>query len=432
MFRIPLRRTSRDTAPWTLLVLAAGISTTLYPFVIGCAGPTEPTPLAATPQERWRQDLHFLAANLKKLHKEPFHRCKPGDFDQVVESLDRSIDSLEEHQIIVGLMRLTNMIGDAHTRLLWREHVGFGRYPLELRWFADGLYVIGAAREYERALGCRLEGINGHKLRLACTVLSAVVPAENEQGFREAAPDFMVVPEILHALGLSPSRDQARFALEDPDGQPLVLDLRSQRRGATANWARLPGPLYLREARRFYRFEYLPDSKTLYCQYNICANQKDEPLAQFVERMFRFVDEHPVDRFVLDLRNNGGGDSSVAAPLIARLKSHDTLNRRGRFFVIVGRGTFSSAAMNAVELRQRTEAILVGEPTAQKPNHFGEVRSFRLPHSGLTVEYSTKYFQLVDGDAPSIMPDVCVAMTFAQYLAGRDPALDAILEMAIE
>jgi hypothetical protein len=414
------------------LVLAGGVSAVLNTSFLGCAAPTGHEMPAATPQERWRQDLHALATNLKKLHAEPFHECKPGDFDQVVGSLDRSIDSLEEHQIIVGLMRLTNMIGDAHTRLVWRDRAGFGRYPLELRWFADGLYVIAAAKQYERALGCRLENIDGHSLRLACTVLTAVVPAENEPGSREAAPDFMVVPEILHALGLSPKRDQARFTLVDPDGETLVLDLRSWPKGATADWARVPEPPYLRHAERFYWFEYLPESQTLYCQYNTCANQTDEPMARLVERMFRFVEDHRVERFVLDLRNNGGGDSSVAAPLITRLESHETLNRHGRLYVIIGRGTFSSAAMNAIGLRRQTEAILVGEPTAQKPNHFGEVRSFRLPHSGLKVEYSTEYFQLVDGDPPSLMPDIRVAMTFAHYRAEHDPALDAILSMAIE
>ena len=44
--------------------------------------------------------------------------------------------------------------------------------------------------------------------------------------------------------------------------------------------------------------------------------------------------------------------------------------------LLIGRATFSSAQMNAQQFRDRTKAILVGEPTGQKPNHFGEIKNF--------------------------------------------------------
>ena len=49
--------------------------------------------------------------------------------------------------------------------------------------------------------------------------------------------------------------------------------------------------------------------------------------------------------------------------------------------------------MNAVHLEQETQVLTVGEPTGGKPNNFGEIKTFSLPNSGLTVRYSTKYIQ---------------------------------------
>jgi hypothetical protein len=43
------------------------------------------------------------------------------------------------------------------------------------------------------------------------------------------------------------------------------------------------------------------------------------------------------------------------------------------------------------------------------------------------VSYSTKYFRFVEGDAPSLIPDVAVNLTLADYLALRDPVLEAVL-----
>jgi hypothetical protein len=59
-----------------------------------------------------------------------------------------------------------------------------------------------------------------------------------------------------------------------------------------------------------------------------------------------------VQRLVVDLRLNGGGNSAILDPWITEIKS-SPLNKKGHLFVIVGRATFSSAIMNAVRLKVR-------------------------------------------------------------------------------
>ena len=87
--------------------------------------------------------------------------------------------------------------------------------------------------------------------------------------------------------------------------------------------------------------------------------------------------------------------------------------------------------MNALELDQQTNATLVGEPTGGKPNHFGEVRSFTLPNSGILIQHSTKFWKRIDGDPPSTMPDIAVPVLASDYFAGIDRALDIILERPV-
>ena len=141
------------------------------------------------------------------------------------------------------------------------------------------------------------------------------------------------------------------------------------------------------------------------------------------------IDREGVDRFILDLRNNTGGDSSVARPLIRALATHERLNVKGRIYVLIGRATFSSAMMNALEMRNRTEALLLGEPTGQKPNSFGEIISVDLEGTDLKLQVSTRYFhQIADGDPAAIFPDVEVGISAEQYFAGEDPVLEAALD----
>src|SRR5689334_22120299 len=53
-----------------------------------------------------------------------------------------------------------------------------------------------------------------------------------------------------------------------------------------------------------------------------------------------------VERLVIDLRLNGGGDSRVIAPLLAAIQARPAL----RVFALIGRHTFSSGLMNAIQL----------------------------------------------------------------------------------
>ena len=70
---------------------------------------------------------------------------------------------------------------------------------------------------------------------------------------------------------------------------------------------------------------------------------------------------------------------------------------------------------------------LVGEPSGERANHYGEVRSFKLPNSGLEITYSTNFHRLVAGEGESFAPDVLVPPTAEAYVAGRDPAMEWIL-----
>ena len=145
------------------------------------------------------------------------------------------------------------------------------------------------------------------------------------------------------------------------------------------------------------------------------------------DQLAAFAQSRLVLRLVVDLRNNGGGNSGLIVPLFMKTSALPEIDTPDRFFVVIGPATFSSAMMNAVSITDQTKATLIGSPTGGKPNHFGNVRTFVLPNSRLTVQYSTAWYTLIPGrDPASLEPDVAVPMTSADYFSGRDPILDRI------
>jgi hypothetical protein len=375
--------------------------------------------------------LRYLATNLPRLHKDAFRNVSRADFQAAVDRLDQQIDGLSAQQIVVEMARIVAMVGDLHTRLEFWDEIDFRWFPLLLRRFDDGTHVVAAAKPYSAALGRQLIRVEGQPLALVRRTIAEIISHENEAKLNTAMPTYLRCDELLHALGITRALGSVRMTFDGAGGAE-TLRIESAAAGARLNWVAVGGqpsqpvPLYEQNVDKKYWFTLLEDSGTLYCAYNDCSEMESEPFAAFARRVLATLDEHDVHRFVLDLRHNAGGNSGIAAPLIAGLKHRPNINQTHRLFCIIGNRTASSASLNAMQLRQETEAIFVGQPTGQRPNSFGEMRAFKLPNSGVTVTYSTRYFKVSKDDPPSFMPDIRVGFTFDDYLAGRDPMLEAV------
>jgi hypothetical protein len=61
------------------------------------------------------------------------------------------------------------------------------------------------------------------------------------------------------------------------------------------------------------------------------------------------------------------------------------------------------------------------------PVHPGEVASFTLPGTGLDFQCSTRMIRASTDTSAALMPDVPAEVGWQDFLAGRDPALEAVL-----
>jgi hypothetical protein len=418
-----------QAAAVTILLFASVISPAASPSLpILRQAPSAPAAVDLS-REQWARDIDALTAELPKLHKNLFARLSEAEFRKDVDELKIALPSLAPDAILVRALRLIASIGDSHTGLGYRPAAAF---PLMTYWYDDGIWIQNTIASYGTLLRGRITAIDGHPMEDVTTALASLIPHENEAQVRGQLPALLTDPAVLHGLSLISRPDAARFTVRDAAGAEHSADLRPLATGERPAWAvdmnaEYAAFQYLMNRQKDYWFLVMPRAKSLYFQYNVCRDTSGLPFAAFVEQMFAAADAAGVERVIVDLRLNGGGNSAVFQPFKTALKTRPALNRKGALFVLIGRRTFSSALMNAVEMKLETPAILVGEPTGGKPNHFGEVRTFALPGSGRIVSYSTRYFKEVAGDPLSLEPDVRVKVDFADHLARRDPVIDAAL-----
>jgi hypothetical protein len=370
--------------------------------------------------DSWRGDLHVLAAELPRRHVAAFAHVPEATWRADVGALDAELPGLDEAHAVARLTRLVAELGDGHTQLVAPGH---GSYRLALTWFDDGIFVIGADEPW--AIGRRLVAIGTHSIDQAIAALSPLISRDNVAALHGELPDALVDPVLLAGVDLAPTARAATFVLAASDGTTRELALEPAAHPAAVA-PPSPLPLHLRGPATSYWNTYDDADHLVYVAYNACA---DDPragsFASFAAKTLAFVDTHQVDRFVIDLRRNEGGNSRVIEPLIDGLAARPAL--AGRVFVIIGMHTFSSAVLNAIELVRRLHARLVGGPSAGAPTGYGEVETFVLPHSHLSVQYSTKHFVNADFPGDALVPDVPVTVRAADWFAGRDPAIDAIV-----
>jgi len=413
-------------------------------------------PAVALPPEQviaWREDLEFLAGEAPAKHPDLFHSLSRETWESELEGLSRALPELAPHEVVVELARIVAAVGDGHTRLtlplapgidFFRGHsetppprdpaLLLRQLPIRLGLFDDGLFVTAAEPRRQELIRARVLRIGELSAEDTMAAVAPTIQRDNEMGVRLRLPERLVLPEVLHARGVTDSPERAAFALATADGSPTTVTLEAVPPGETVEWAEIPKdgppPRHLRHPERNFWLERLAEHAALYVRLRECYGEEDETLRAFAERVLEAIEAPGVERVIFDLRGNPGGDNSLNRPLVHALIRAEKLRQPGRLFVLVDRRTFSAALMLTVDLERHTPALFVGEPTGGKPNHFGDSRKLQLPRSGLTVRISSLEWQYSSprDERPWVPPHLPVAVTSEDFFARKDPVLDTVLD----
>ena len=400
---------------------------------------------AKSDAEKWREDLAFMAREMEATHKDLFHTMTRQEFEAAIKKLHAEIPNLQRHQIIVELMKIVAMVEDGHSNVYPTRDakIAFHSLPVQLYLFSDGMFIRSARNEHKELVGARILKIGPATVDEAIKRISPLVGRDSEMGLKYFAPYLLAMPEVLHAVGLANSIESAEFTIEragrqetitlKPSGPVEILPADTD-----VSWLPKEGwvdmrdisktPLWLRDAKNLFWYEYLPESKTVYAQINQVGNKKDESLAAFAKRLTTFIETNPVEKLIIDLRLNRGGNGTLLKPLeVALLKSR--IDQPGKLFILMGRSTWSASQFFLNWMEKYSNAVFIGEPSASRGNVFGDSRRIYLPNSGVTVRVSVYYWQdwMPWDTRLSFSPNVTAELSSTDYKTNNDPALTAAL-----
>ncbi|WP_162799951.1 S41 family peptidase [Pedobacter jeongneungensis] len=229
----------------------------------------------------------------------------------------------------------------------------------------------------------------------------------------------------------------------------MTLRANAKERGKTF----LSAPAYPK-----YSFKYL-DSKIGLLSVNSLAAEPDA-FKGFLDSCFTSLQQGHASKLIVDLRRNAGGHSQLAQTLLgyitnkpylmtggvrwkvsqeykeqlnknmngrgaekmgyyfqavnrsilsdtninATSSQRNPLRHTGKLFVLIGAKTFSSANMMANKIQDYKLSTLVGEPSGEQTNDYGELINLTLSNTGFTFSTSTKQFIRANGNLKDSKP----------------------------
>lgn len=421
-----------------------------------------PAVLSAQPSSlspaRLKEDLDWFRANVFAVERS-YSPAGRAEAERRLDALEGTLERTNAVAFEIEIARIVALADNGHSTVFASSRAPWSnRIPIRLTTFGDEFRVMRAIPKYRDLLGTKLVAIDGKPVAVARDsgrTLFGGVPAWRDRNL----PMFLESPDQLHVLGIVQSSRAADYTFITDAGQTIrrriIADF-SEAGGPppdfllygqeVGNWmvpAHANLPWSLRDSQTAFRSRSAPEIDGLVIQMRRIVDGPSQGILKFIEEMkARIEAEHPRN-VALDLRMNSGGNLNNTREFMKALPGLVP----GRIFVITGPGTFSAAISTAGYLKQAApdRVTVVGEEVGDRLVFFAEGLPATAPNSGMVIGLATqrhdyhggcKAFTDCHGPVirfplalPTLAPDVPAPLTFADWRAGRDPAIDAIARL---
>ncbi|MDR1597518.1 MAG: hypothetical protein LBR89_01090 [Holosporales bacterium] len=334
------------------------------------------------------------------------HVCAVNGFpSELKQRLERQIDSFPPRlslcEIWAAALKIVSGV-DGHTDVRPPSFFDPQEFNVNLIFEDRRPYIIVDGKKYAVA-----------EINNACDPLGHIADeffaAENDYGRFHRASYLITHPMYRCMLGLS-KVDELKIKYRDGNELKTIIAQ------PTVNKEAVPRPKFIDfKIDKQHHFAVLT---LLQCNYN-------SEYKQTLKKFFEEVKLYKIRRIVVDLRENCGGDSRVCAEFLQYLpcksyldvkgivrkggqlqpfnpgrkpnKVHDKLAFHGEVFVWTSPRTFSSATMLAILIKDNGLGKIIGVPSGNAPNAFGDRVDCTLPNSKLYFVTTFKKFFRPDG-----------------------------------
>ncbi len=200
--------------------------------------------------------------------------------------------------------------------------------------------------------------------------------------------------------------------------------------------------------------------------YNKSYRQWKTNFTQLLQETFHEITEKGVNRLIIDVRNNSGGNLSSMFELLSYVMDETLTGKRekaitvsesiegipnayllpqvkhtpfkGELYILTNAGTFSAGSKFAALARYYACALIIGTETSSRYEGFmaGFFKKLTLPYSKLKISIPQKAFNIQlptpKNKNRGLLPDIWIEPTLCDYLSHEDIQLNYIYQLMEE
>lgn len=361
-------------------------------------------------------DLNYIVEQLTDRHP----ACMEGLPDKVVAQLEMETEQMSEEVTVLQLWqtaaRILAKMGDAHTGIRYN---GIGRSSLPIRFEMTGDRLICVTEGYE---GAEVVSINETPIKLLHSRFLNQFSYELENYGTYQFALILPYKEYLSFVGIDTSSDiNVTFRTKDKEWEETLTFAEPVQDTDTSEEA-------------FVSYDIDKENSLGILSLKACNN--NDIYKTTLNKFFMEVKQNNIEHVAVDLRYNGGGNSSVINDFLRYLdidkysvaggmdvrygpilylfdkqvqknKKAPDLLFRGKVYALTSTNSFSSANMFANTIQDNGIGQVIGEIPGNMPSSYGDILTFQTPNSKLIFHVSYKYFRRIDetkSDLP-LLPD---------------------------
>ena len=401
-------------------------------------------------KEQAQFDINAMVYGLSQVHPDMFSVCRQDDFFKAInQSLQTLPDSISTVDLYMKISPVVSMIGDGHTSLKFPFNDLFTnelrRLPLAAKVNSDKSVICNASIDSIIPAGARILSINGIGSE---KIIDSMLPyASGEKEFTKVGMIDHLFSALYEVMYPAESYTIEYITKHGDHTMSTVLPALTYDEIV----GRMPSRRRSDKSEPYsYTVDKIHDVAIL--DFKSCVNPSK--MKAFAESLFSELRSEEINNLIIDVRENGGGNSEVGdillqyispipfeqmekslvritpltrklmgndfAPLMFALydtaedeyslpRSVDANHYNGNVYILTSNRTFSSGSSFAWTFKECGAGIVIGEETGGMNVSFGDIVYYRLPVSGIYCSISYKRFWQFKADEDDIhgtLPDI--------------------------